>query len=892
MKGSKESPDAGQLSKEKIATLPRWAMVALAARSAVRLAPAIRPGRNRTPVEAKADLLALDTCGTLTSLAAILAENIEAYIGRAAEEAASLARETMDREIAAVESAKAADAAVYAVRSASADSVAATAEAAWHAVFHSFVEDSSKYPPTGAANWDYQALHELELGAAGQDGRAVPSTFFDRPLWPTEIPILEMAKRQFDEWQKLLDKTSLLDLFERHMMMVYGKGVDWEEAKHRVETWATENVKRELKVTPGRPDLFALSDLPLEDDAGDLLGFKPFADALAGLVDHPKTNTPLCIAINAPWGSGKSSLASMIERRLRSWPHDRGDLPHITCWFNAWMHDDAPNLASACAAEVAQTANRFRPLWRRVINPLPIGMLAPADRRKRRILIGIVIVVLVASLSTVAVWLNPKLYSPNMEFYGLISRSFGATVGSLTVVLTVLTRVLSALAPAVKSLAGFVNDPQTVAASGSIRQVSEQLGRLIHQTTQGKRRFVIFVDDLERCKPPTSVAVLEAVNQLLSHKDVVTVIMAELPAIAASVEFKYEQLAKSYIPSIGLTLAESGKGGQAYGRAYLQKIIQFQFDLPVLHRDDLHRFVTELFEGRKNSAESEKTSTEPESNGRRKQPTGAGRSKTLWWVLPLSVSIVAVVTTFNMPVWPDAALPRLAVGLGIGLLSGVLTWVVIRLHESLIAYRKRKAREKIDAAIRKRVADGERDLEKLGAAVAASSLEPKDIGLTNEKFNELVHQRLQLYLTDESLPLLEAMTEFVKYVPPLPRNLKRGLDRLRVLIVIAHGRGMFRGHPTLTGTHLGKWVALRERWPEIAQELSKRPETMEELESVAFDEARFSDLVGLFAPNHTSDKDFHRFCQSETRLGQLMNKLVYFQGANESVSEPSQKPSV
>jgi len=53
------------------------------------------------------------------------------------------------------------------------------------------------------------------------------------------------------------------------------------------------------------------------------------------------------------------------------------DEPHIICQFNAWKHDDAPNLGAAFAAHVAQRANRYRHWWRRLIDPLPAAMLSP-----------------------------------------------------------------------------------------------------------------------------------------------------------------------------------------------------------------------------------------------------------------------------------------------------------------------------------------------------------------------------------------------------------------------------------------------------------------------------------------------------------------------------------
>jgi hypothetical protein len=85
-----------------------------------------------------------------------------------------------------------------------------------------------------------------------------------------------------------------------------------------------------------------LSDKPLDEIGEDRLGFLAYADALAELLDHPDTDTPLTIAINAQWGAGKTSLAKMAEARLVERAIQRGDRPYVRCWFNATRSQKQP----------------------------------------------------------------------------------------------------------------------------------------------------------------------------------------------------------------------------------------------------------------------------------------------------------------------------------------------------------------------------------------------------------------------------------------------------------------------------------------------------------------------------------------------------------------------
>jgi predicted KAP-like P-loop ATPase len=99
-----------------------------------------------------------------------------------------------------------------------------------------------------------------------------------------------------------------------------------------------------------------LADTPIAGDEEDRIGFTAYADAFALLINDEQTATPLTIAISGPWGSGKTSLARLIEERVgveQYWiRHWQG--PPIVCWFNAWLDDDAPHLGAALAAEVAR----------------------------------------------------------------------------------------------------------------------------------------------------------------------------------------------------------------------------------------------------------------------------------------------------------------------------------------------------------------------------------------------------------------------------------------------------------------------------------------------------------------------------------------------------------
>lgn len=67
---------------------------------------------------------------------------------------------------------------------------------------------------------------------------------------------------------------------------------------------------------------------------------------------------------------------------------------------------------------------------------------------------------------------------------------------------------------------------------------------------------------------------------------------------------------------------------------------------------------------------------------------------------------------------------------------------------------------------------------------------------------------MQRYLVDASKARREAEEELLRTPPELPRNAKRMLNQLRVLLAVSLKRGMLSADTGLTASHLGRWVVL------------------------------------------------------------------------------------
>jgi hypothetical protein len=165
----------------------------------------------------------------------------------------------------------------------------------------------------------------------------------------------------------------------------------------------------------------------------------------------------------------------------------------------------------------------------------------------------------------------------------------GAFFAALAGLLGILVKVFPTTA-----LEGFVTAPGKAAETGAIQAAARQLKDLISQATWRGNRFIVFVDDIERCTPPRSVDILDAVNQLMSHAGVIIVFLGDMSAVAASAQLKYKDLADIFVPSAGIAVTGPDRGKEAFGRLYLQKIIQFQFDLPIPPMRRIQQYMKQL----------------------------------------------------------------------------------------------------------------------------------------------------------------------------------------------------------------------------------------------------------------------------------------------------------
>lgn len=271
----------------------------------------------------------------------------------------------------------------------------------------------------------------------------------------------------------------------------------------------------------GSPALGALSDAPITSPAEDRFGVSSYVDALCSFIRM--SETPLTLAIQGPWGSGKTSFMRMIESRLCD-PALPDSERFDSIWLDTWslfMEDDRDDATAKLTCSL-------------------LSQMAAHFSRDR----------------------------------GLVSsKRREALAEGVRAVSSVVLNMLNVESDNVDSIVS------TLGMGGGQARVSDVKGQLEEAIERGisepgngvsDRGFLIFVDDLDRLDPGVAVALLEALKNLFDIRRCLFVLAIDFDVVRVGVERKYGTVAA---------------GGRDIAQDFFDKIIQMSFAVPISHYD-------------------------------------------------------------------------------------------------------------------------------------------------------------------------------------------------------------------------------------------------------------------------------------------------------------------
>ena len=253
----------------------------------------------------------------------------------------------------------------------------------------------------------------------------------------------------------------------------------------------------------------------------DLLNFGVVARAAADLI-RQAGGTPLTIGVSGGWGAGKSTLVKLTKAELEQGGSSSSDSSRfIVMEFNAWLYQGYEDARQALLQAVSDR------------------LLEEAKKRETYIEKA------VAFAKRVKLLKVARLTAPMLAHAGIGAISagpLGAFIGAATGLakgfsdeatreesLEALKDAYSDLKPELKELVGEREDSSLPKEIHALRKAFEELLADMRVT------LVVFVDDLDRCLPPTTIATLEAMRLLLHVKNTAFVIAADEAMIRGAV---------------------------------------------------------------------------------------------------------------------------------------------------------------------------------------------------------------------------------------------------------------------------------------------------------------------------------------------------------------------
>lgn len=381
------------------------------------------------------------------------------------------------------------------------------------------------------------------------------------------------------------------------------------------------------------PKIYAIPDEPIRSIEDDRLQHQKLAEGLACYLRNDATRPPLVIAINAPWGSGKSSLMNLLRGLL-----SRHGVQSV--WFNAWHHQHAPILTAPLLEAIRKQALpplfslyglRFRarllffrasraPLLAAVTLlslVLPLFYFAAAAVQVPLDSSGSSDTSFVASvyLTFSQLWDRALAFGPVQTlfhdglfaFLGASARAMFLDASGLMTTAMVCSLCLGLFATGMWGMRAFPESPAVLLSALDERFKRSEAEAVNSFRDRFQRHFgdvcaaldpftlTIYIDDLDRCSPAKCAEMLEVINYLTSSGRCFIVLGLAVNVVEAQISQHYQTTADAYTklsqPNVATTDAQLADGRADYVRDYLQKLINLEIRIPSLGLPQVERLV-------------------------------------------------------------------------------------------------------------------------------------------------------------------------------------------------------------------------------------------------------------------------------------------------------------
>ena len=254
---------------------------------------------------------------------------------------------------------------------------------------------------------------------------------------------------------------------------------------------------------------------------------------------------PASIGVYGDWGSGKSSLMHMCKKKLEA--RDK----KITCLlFNGWLFENYEDAKTAILGNILDEIGRKKRLPTKAKETLS-GLYKSVDKLK----------------------LAKNVTKMGMDF--ILTGGIGTTTD---IILNQIKNKIAVIQPDkdIEKIYDAVKEElDNKEFREDIRSFQSNFEKLLDESKIS--RLVIFIDELDRCRPDTILDTLEAMKLFMFKGKVAFVIGADERHISYAVKSKFKD-----IEGIQINI----------GKEYLEKLIQYPVKIPRLNSDEVETYIS------------------------------------------------------------------------------------------------------------------------------------------------------------------------------------------------------------------------------------------------------------------------------------------------------------
>jgi gas vesicle protein len=264
-------------------------------------------------------------------------------------------------------------------------------------------------------------------------------------------------------------------------------------------------------------------DIPLQDHENDKLQILSFEMALNEFVR--KTSTPISIALQGEWGSGKTSLMNRLNYEICK----NENATSYGIWLNTWHY----------------------------------ALLKNKDDILEEIIFALINEVLAISKNE-----YPDKFKTLAKDIYKIGRNIFKGISKIAVK-TAVSQVNSELANAVEETVFSEKEDASYSLNDLKNKLSDLVSQLMQRNTENaksQKSIIFFIDDLDRIEPALAVNILELLKNIFDIEHCIFMLAIDYDVVVKGLKHKFGEL---------------NEQNEREFRSFFDKIIQLPFQMPI-----------------------------------------------------------------------------------------------------------------------------------------------------------------------------------------------------------------------------------------------------------------------------------------------------------------------